>query len=263
MSTYQKRKIKLKIISLIAVVAYIAVWYLCTAVLELAPSYKVPDPLTVVRTFITKLYDPRPDGSTLIVHFWSSFKVVMVGFCCGAVLGIPLGILMGWYRWVNSLLRPIFDFIRPIPPIALIPIVVILFGISLEAKAIIVFIAALMPCILNSYQGIKQTNMVHVWVAQTFGATNRQRLFTVGIPSAMPMIFTGLRVSMATSWMSLVAAELMGATSGLGYLISVARGLLRSDIIIVGMLCLGVIGICISLLFDFLEKLMVRGGMWQ
>ena len=253
----------MKILSLIAVIVFLGGWYICTAVLELVPSYKLPNPLTVLTTFIAKFYETRPEGATIVVHFWSSFKVVAIGFCAGTIVAIPLGILMGWYGWINSLLRPVFDFIRPIPPIALIPIVVILFGISTQSKAIIVFFSALMPSVINTYQGIKQTNMVHIWVARTFGASNRQQLLTIAVPSAMPLIFTGLRVSMATSWMALVAAELMGATSGLGYMIAVSRSLLRSDIIIVGMLCLGLIGISISLLFDFLERLMVRGGMWQ
>ena len=106
----------------------------------------------------------------------------------------------------------------------------------------------------------KQTNQIHLWVSQTFGATRSQQLFTVALPSALPMIFAGLRVAMGVSWMALVAAELMGATRGVGYMIATARNLLRSDIIIVGLVTLGIIGICISLIFDFLEKKFVRGG---
>lgn len=95
---------------------------------------------------------------------------------------------------------------------------------------------------------------IHLWVSQTFGATNFQQLFTVAIPSALPMIFAGLRVAMGSSWMALVAAELLASTSGLGYLISVGRSLLRSDLIIVGILCLGMIGMVISVVFDLVEN---------
>ena len=136
---------------------------------------------------------------------------------------------------------------------------IVIFGISIRAKAVLIFFSTVIPCILNSYSGVRQTRQIHLWVSQTFGATNSQQLFSVAIPSAMPMIFAGLRVAMGSSWMALVAAELLASTRGLGYLISIGRSLLRSDLIIVGILCLGMIGIVISALFDVVERLFVRG----
>jgi ABC-type nitrate/sulfonate/bicarbonate transport system permease component len=260
MNTVKRAKIKKKIISIFSILVFLGIWYLATAVLKLAPSYSLPDPIKVFTTFIKKLYTASPDGSTLLVHFWSSVKVAMLGYIFGVVIGIPTGIAMGWYKWVDKIIRPVFDFIKPIPPIALIPVMIVIFGISIESKATIIFFSTVIPCIVNSYSGIKQTNQIHLWVSQTFGATNKEQLFTVAIPSALPMIFAGLRVAMGSSWMGLVAAELLGSSSGIGYMISVGRSLLRSDIIIVGILTLGIIGIIISLSFDLLEKLLVHGG---
>lgn len=261
MNTYQKKRIKLKILSLISICVFILIWYLVTAVLELVPSYSLPSPLKVFQTFVRKITDKTPEGATLPQHILESSKVAGLGFLLGAVLGIPLGILMGWIPAVDKIIRPVFDFLKPIPPIALIPVMIVFFGIGVKSKAVVVTFSTIIPCIINSYSGIKQTSQIHLWVSQTFGASKTQQLFTVAIPSAAPMIFSGLRVAVGSSWMALVAAELLGAIRGVGYMISTARNLLRSDIIIVGLLTLGVIGILITLIFDVIEKYFVRGGM--
>lgn len=260
LNTAKKRRAKYRMISMCSILVFIAVWYLATAVLKLAPSYSLPSPVKVFQTFITKLTKTAPDGATLGQHFIASLQVAMTGYILGVVIGVPLGILMAWHKWVDVIVRPVFDFLKPVPPIALIPVMIVLLGISIKAKSVLIFFSTVIPCILNSYSGIKQTKSIHLWVGQTFGASRTQQLLTIAIPSAMPMIFAGLRVAMGSSWMALVAAELLAATRGLGYMISVGRALLRSDLIIVGILCLGLIGIVISFFFDFLEKLFVRGG---
>ena len=248
LSTARKQKMKYRAISVLSVAVFILIWYVATAVLELVPSYSLPSPVKVFSTFIAKLSSKAPDGATLGQHFLASLQVATYGYVLGAVIGVPLGIAMGWFDWVDKLFRPVFDFLKPIPPIALIPVMIVL-----------IFFSTVIPCILNSYSGVRQTRQIHLWVSQTFGATNSQQLFSVAIPSAMPMIFAGLRVAMGSSWMALVAAELLASTRGLGYLISIGRSLLRSDLIIVGILCLGMIGIVISALFDVVERLFVRG----
>ena len=251
----------MSIISVVSIIVFLAIWYLATAVLHLVPAHSLPDPIKVFTTFVTKLSSSVPEGATLPQHMWESFKIAMMGYALGVIIGIPMGIAMGWFRWIDKVVRPIFDFLKPIPPIALIPVMIVIFGIGMKSKACIIFFSTVIPCVINSYSGIKQTSQIHLWVARTFGATSRQQLFTVAIPSSLPMVFAGLRVAMGVSWMALVAAELMGATRGIGYMIATARNLLRSDIIIVGLLTLGAIGIFISLIFDFLEKKFVRGGM--
>ena len=259
-NTAQKKRPKYRIISVLSVCVFLLVWYLATAVLELAPSYSLPSPVKVFSTFLTKLTSKAPDGATLPKHFISSLQVALYGYILGAVIGVPLGIAMGWFKTVDRIVRPVFDLIKPIPPIALIPVMIVVFGISIKAKAVLIFFSTVIPCITNSYSGIRQTKQIHLWVSQTFGASNSQMLFTVAIPSALPMIFAGLRVAMGSSWMALVAAELLASTSGLGYLISIGRSLLRSDLIIVGILCLGMINIVLTAIFNKVEKRFVRGG---
>ena len=167
---------------------------------------------------------------------------------------------MGWNRKAELIIKPVFDLLRTIPTIGWIPIMIIWFGIGVQAKACLVFLAAFIPCVLNTYSGIRQTSQVHLWVAQTFGATRNQMLFKVAIPMAMPMIFTGLKLSLNTAWTALVAAELLGAVSGLGYMIQIARMMVRPDIIIVGMLTIGMIGFLLSKILDYVESRMVKGG---
>lgn len=244
----------------ISVFVFLGLWYLATAVLELVPARSLPDPIKVFSTLIKKMYIKIPDGATLPQHIWASLKVAMLGYVFGVIIGVPTGIAMGWFKWVDKIVRPVFDFIKPIPPLALIPVMIVIFGISIQSKASIIFFSTVIPCIINSYSGIKQTNQIHLWVSRTFGATNSQQLFTVALPSSMPMVIAGLRVAMGSSWMGLVAAELLGSTSGIGYLISVGRALLRADLILVGILTLGIIGILISFGFDLLEKILVPGG---
>lgn len=247
-------------ISVLSVVGFVLIWHLCTAVLGLVPATSLPAPLTVLNSLIGKFTDTAPDGAILTQHIFASLQVAVMGFLLGAVIGIPLGILMGWYKKVDLLVKPVFDFIRTIPSIAWIPIMIILLGIGVIAKASIVFLSAFIPCIINAYTGIKATKNVHVWVAQTFGATPRVTLFKVAIPTALPYIFTGMKVSLNAAWTSLLAAEMLGSTEGLGFMIMMGRMLLRADIIVVGMVTIGIIGFLLSAVLDLLEAKFVRGG---
>jgi len=223
------------------------------------PSYSLPSPLIVIKTFIKKMYSTMPDGSTLPVHIMASLQVTLIAFGLGAIVGIPLGILMSWYKKVDIVVKPVFDFIRTIPPVSIIPIMIVLFGIGIKSKIAMIFFAAVIPCVINSYSGIKQTKPIHIWVASTFGATNLQILRTIAIPSALPMIFNGLKVSLAISWMCIVAAELLAATKGLGYMMQIGRTLCRADLVVVGLIAVSAIGASLFLIVRLLEKKYLRG----
>lgn len=167
---------------------------------------------------------------------------------------------MAWYKPVDHMVRPVFDFLRTIPGVAWIPVVTVWLGIGLPAKAAIIFVNVFVGTVVNVYSGIKQTNEVHIWVAQTFGATRLEILRKVAIPSAMPYIFTGLKVSLSMAWLGIVAAELLASTSGLGYMIQVSRNLGRADLVMVGMLTIGMIGALLTVVLEMLEKIFVRGN---
>lgn len=253
------KRTKLKLISLFSIVLFFTIWVLVTDVFHLIKPTSLPSPIVVIKTFYNKWFDKAPDGSTLGVHILTSLQIAFYGFLAGAIIGVPLGICMAWFKTFDMAVKPLFDFVRTIPPIAWIPMMILWLGIGVRAKAGIVFLSAFIPCVLNSYSGIKQTSNVHIWVALTFGASRWTVLRKVAIPSALPMIFTGLKLSLNSAWTTLVAAELLGATSGLGYMMQMARLLIRPDIIVVGMLTIGLIGLVMSTCLDLLEDKFVKG----
>ncbi len=249
---------KYVIASTLSMLAFLTLWQLVTEVFHVFPSYSMPSPLATLKVFFTKMVDTSPDGSILIVHVLASLQVALSGYILGALFGIPLGILMAWYKPVDLFVKPIFDLIRPIPPIGWVPIMILLLGIDLKSKAMVIFVSAIIPCIINAYSGVKQTSEVHINVGKTFGLTKFQILKKIAIPTAMPMIFTGLRVSLGVSWMTLVAAELVAATKGLGYMLQIARTIGRPDIIVMGMLVIAGVGAILTGTLEFLEKKFVR-----
>lgn len=210
-------------------------------------------------TFFAKLYTKAPDGATLPQHILSSVKISLTGYVFGAAFGIPMGILMGWNKRIDMFVRPVFDLIKPIPGLAWIPLMVILFGIGIISKEAVIFIAVMKPCLLNAYAGVKSTREVHLWVARTFGASRRQMLFKIAIPSALPLVMTGLRVSIGNAWTTIVAAELLASTKGLGFMIQQSRGLYRPDVTFAGMIAIGLIGAALSMTLTFIESKVVKG----
>ncbi len=254
----RKSNKKYKIISICSVMTFLVGWYVFTAVLEIFPIFVLPDPVTILKILVKKLTVKTPDGAVLITHILASLEVVLAGFCVGLV-GVPLGIAMAWNRWADKIARPIFNFLRPIPPIAWIPVMILLFGIGTPAKAAVIFMSALIPNVINSYSGIKQTSQVHLWVGRTFGASNMELLRKIAIPSALPNIFTGMRLSLGTSLVSLVSAEMLAATKGLGYLIQIGRQFSKTDLVIGGMIVIGVMGALLARILEVVERKLVKG----
>ncbi|MTI59856.1 MAG: ABC transporter permease [Firmicutes bacterium] len=255
----EKKKINNLILSIISIVVFLFIWYLCTAILELVPAKTLPDPVKVFSTFINKFTNPNPDGGTLIEHTLASLRTALTGYTIALIIGIPLGILMAWYKSIDLLVRPLFDLLKPIPGVAWIPLMIVVLGIGIRSKAAVVFFSAVVPCILNSYTGIRQTRDVHLWVARTFGATNFQMLRKIAIPTALPYIMTGARVALGSAWIAIVAAELLGSTKGLGFMIQQSRGIFRPDIIIVGMITIGICGAILTYILTLIEKKVVKG----
>lgn len=247
-------------ISILSVCVGIFAWWLVTDGLGLFRSNVLPSPVKVLNTFIKKTYETKPDGATLLQHLFASLQVALGGYIIGAVVGIPLGIFMAWNDKIDMLVRPVFDLVRTIPGVAWTSVMVTLVGIGYMSKALVIFISAMVAMVINSYSGIKQTKTVHLWVGQTFGASNWELLTKIAIPSALPMIFTGLDVALGSAWTTLVAAELLASTRGLGFMIQQARGIFRLDIIIVGMIVIAITGSVLSGLIRKLGNKLVKGG---
>jgi len=179
-------------------------------------------------------------------HLWASLKRELVAFAF-ALAAIPLGIAMGWWKWVNEQVDPIIETLRPIPPIAWIPLSILWFGIGDAQNQFIIFLGIFFPILINTITGVKgiETNLIRA--SQSLGATQWHILRKVVLRAALPQILTGIRVGFGFGWMALVAAELVGASSGLGFLINDARSVLRTDIILLGMLTIGVTGFLIDI----------------
>ena len=260
--SWQKRQkeewIRYYLLCFTGIFLFFALWQLAV-VSGIADAKLLPTPLKVFRTIIQKFHIKEPDGNTMLVNILASLEVALSGFFLAIVIGIPLGLVMGWYRVAEAFFRPIFELVRPVPPIAWIPLVVVWFGIGLRAKALIIFFSAFVPCVINSYTGIQLTNRTYINVAKTFGASETEIFYKIGIPSSLPMVFAGIRVALGNSWSTLVAAEMLAATAGLGYMIQFGRTIARPDLVIAGMVAIGAIGAVLSSGLSYTEKRFIRG----
>ena len=243
--------------SIISIVVLLALWELSVQLGWITTRFFCA-PSEVLNALIEKLTNRAPDGATLPVHILSSMKISMIGFLMAVLIGTPLGLLMGWYKPVDKFIRPAFNLIRPIPAVGWIPLMIVLLGIGLAPKVFIVFLSAFVAVVLNSYAGIKLTNRAMINVSKTCGASNFTIFRRVGIPSAMPMVFTGWKVGLGLSWSTLVAAEMLASNDGLGYMILAGRQFMRVNLIMVGMLTIGVIGLILFALLNWLEKIVLK-----
>ena len=228
MENKKKNRIKYLSMSIAGLIVFFGLWEISVR-LGWVSNRTLSPPSAVIQTFVFKLTNVNPDGSTLPQHFLQSLKLALSSFVVAVIIGVPLGWVMGYYKVASFLLNPIFEIIRPIPPIAWIPIIILTMGIGMPAKMFIIFVAAFVPCVINSYLGIRLTDPVRINVAKTFGASEWEIFTTVCIPSSMNMVFTGIRLSLNNSWTTLVAAEMLAATRGLGYMIQLGRTLIRPD----------------------------------
>ena len=239
-------------LSIIGILAFLLIWQLAV-MYKLVPEKFVPAPTSVVNLLITKLSDPNPDGAVLGTHILASLQVALTGFGLAIVIGVPLGLTMGWFKGFDSFMRPLFEILRPIPPVSWIPITIMWLGLGLKAKAFIVFFSAFVPCVINAYTGIKQTPEALINVGKTCGASNFVIFWRIGIPSALTMTFAGIRVALGNSWATLVAAEMLAANAGLGYMIQQGRQFARPDLIILGIVVIGILGVLFTWILGQVE----------
>lgn len=248
-----------RVISIITVIVFFGFW---EAVVRfgIIPPQLLAAPSQVVTLFFDKLTNPNPDGYVLWVHTRVSLTEALVGYVLALAVGIPLGLAMGWFSTFEGLVRPIFEIIRPIPSPAWIPLVIIWFGTGLASKVFIIFVGALVACVINSMSGVQQTNPTFIRMARTYGSSNWEIFSKICVPSALPMVFGGLQVALAAAWTCLVAAELVGADAGLGFMITMGRRLLMPDMIILGMVMVAMTGVVITIIISYVEKALVKGS---
>jgi NitT/TauT family transport system permease protein/taurine transport system permease protein len=178
-------------------------------------------------------------------HLVDSLRREVVAFIL-ALAAVPLGIAMGWWRGIHQQLYPVVEILRPIPPLAWIPLSILWFGLGDVQNEFIILLGMVFPILLNTVAGVRQVDRNLIRAARSLGASESALLLRVVLKAALPQIVIGLRVGLGFGWMALVAAELVGANSGLGFLINDARSLLRTDIVVVGMLAIGLTGLVID-----------------
>jgi taurine transport system permease protein len=186
-------------------------------------------------------------GATRWGHILSSLELVLLGFTVAAATGTPLGLLMGRSRVAHAYLNSIFQLIRPIAPIAWIPLTILWFGLGTPAKVFVVWLAAFAPIVINTITGARNIDPVLIAAAKVHGASRRHILFDIVIPGSMPTIFTGLRVSLQACWMVLVASELVGSFTGLGHIMIIATRDLNPGMIFIAMACVSILGVLSNL----------------
>jgi len=196
-------------------------------------------------------------GTSLAGHLGYSLFRVIIGFICGAIVGIPLGYAMGLSNWFRGWFDPIVEFMRPVPPLALIPLVIIWAGIGETGKIILLFLAALWIMAIAARSGVSGVNISKVHAAYSLGASKWQIMRYVIIPNSLPEIFTGARVAMGVCWGTVVAAELVAAEQGAGMMIMTASKFQNTDIVIMGIILIGVIGFGIDMLMRWAERILV------
>jgi ABC-type nitrate/sulfonate/bicarbonate transport system permease component len=222
----------------------VLVWQMAVTVLA-PPVTILPPPRVVGSTFLEELL-----SGDLLTNAWVSIARVVVAWVLSAVIAIPLGVVMARSRAAERFVNPIVEIFRPISPLAWIPLAILWFGIGESGKVFIIFVATFFPILLNTVDGVKRIDPVLLRAGRVLGCDTQFDLFRrVMLPAALPSILVGLRISFGTGWAAIIAAELVAANSGLGYLISDGMEILRSDLVIVGMIVIGIIGVLVDSLF--------------
>ena len=239
--------------SALALVGVLIVWHLLTATSGLISPNTFPAPLDVggaLRQIATEGYANAP----LYEHVLRSVLLVTMGFVVAASVGVLLGLAMGASRTVEALANPVFLLLRPIPPLAWIPLAIVWLGLGDAAKIMVIFFAAFVPSVINSYTGVRQIDRPVFEAAAMLGVSGPRFWREVLIPGALPSIFTGLRLSLQASWTTLVAAELVGAIAGLGQILNQAAQDIYPGMIVVGMASVALCGWLMTLGLGWIER---------
>ena len=251
-----RRQMPAAAISTLSVLFLTALWVAVSTSGWLPQGY-LPTPREMggeLQTLFTAGYK----GISIWQHIGISLFRTLTGFVLGIAVGIPLGLITGYSRVGSAMVSPIMAFIRPIPPIAFIPMVVLYFGLGEVGKVVLIFWTAFNYVHVNAHAGAAGVPIAYQRAAQSIGLTSKQTFFRVILPSAIPQIFTGLKVAMALSWAVVVAAELTGAQSGLGYMISDAALTFRIPAVFIGIALIGAIGLLLNIMINLMETWLVH-----
>jgi NitT/TauT family transport system permease protein len=235
---------------------FLAIWT-GLSVSGLVPRLFLPTPLEVLDRFV-ELLDRRFAGATLPQHLAASFQRFAYGYLLAALIGIPLGLLMGWFRVLDEIVSPIFDGLRFIAPIAWVPFAALWFGTGIGGPIMIIFAGAFPPCVINAYRGAKFVDPRLIEAANMLGTPNHRVITEVLLPASIPSIISGLRVSAGLGWQSLVGAELIVASTGVGYMMVQGQANVSTTTVMAGMVAIGLVGLALDTALRLAERIILR-----
>lgn len=242
-------------ISLVTATVLIAIWLIITEFGWVKPLF-LPSPLAVWEKFIIAVMD-GVSNSTLMQHTMASISRVSGAFLLALITAVPVGILMGVNRFVRGLFDPIIEFYRPLPPLAYLPLVIIWLGIGEFPKVFLIYLAIFAPMAIAARAGVRSVSTEQIHAAYAMGATRGQVISQVIMKAALPEIFTGMRIGIGVGWTTLVAAEMVAANRGLGFMVLNAAESLESDTVIMGIFIIGIFAFAFDLVIRHLEKVLI------
>ncbi len=248
----RRRQIPVAVISALTVVGILVAWHLAAAAELVSPVF-LPSPLVVAKSLWMLVTQGFVD-STLAQHAAASLGRVLAALVVSVAIGVPAGLLIATSRVGRGILDPIVEFLRPLPPLAYLPLIIIWIGIGEASKVTVIALSMLPSIIIATAAGVRAVPKDHVNAARSFGASRLQVLLHVILPSSVPSILTGTRIALGTGWSTLVAAELVAATRGLGFMIQSAAQFLVTDVVIAGIGVIAVIAILLEALARLLER---------
>jgi NitT/TauT family transport system permease protein/sulfonate transport system permease protein len=235
----------------ISILAFLILWDFI-AILKVFGAF-MPRPEEVVKYLGVMMVDPLA-GRTLPLHLWASLQRVFIGFAISVLIGVPVGLFMALNPYVNSIVKPVFDLLKPMPPISWISLAILWFGIGETSKVFIIIIGAIVPCIINSFNGIRLVDPELYDVVRMLGGKRRQEIWQVTFPAAFPAIFAGIQISLSVAWTCVLAAELVGAREGMGFIIILGMNLSRPAMIIGGMAVIALTAWLLAVSVSWLER---------
>ena len=239
-------------LNIVSIMGILALWWVATHGGWIKPLF-LPKPESIWFAF-KQAVAGELDNHTLWVHFLWSFYRVFAAFGLAVLIGIPVGIAMGVSRVARGLFDPPIEFYRPLPPLAYLPLMIIWFGIGEQAKIILLFLSIFAPVALAARSGVTSVSQEQIQAARSMGASYFQVIRYVILPGAMPEILVGLRIGMGVGWTTLVAAEMVAADAGLGKMVFNASNFLRTDIVILGILVIGIIAYAFEMFMRWVER---------
>ncbi|CAG9187681.1 ABC transporter permease subunit [Cupriavidus pinatubonensis] len=236
-------------IATVTVGTLLGLWWIASHLQWLPPLF-LPTPEAIIRAFIDAWNGNVQGGLPLLDHFHASLVRVFGAFALAVLTAVPIGVLMGVSRVARGVFDPPIEFYRPLPPLAYLPLIVIWFGIDETSKILLIYLACFAPLAMSARAGVRSVTIEQINAAYSMGATPWQVIRHVVLPAALPDILTGMRIAIGFGWTTLVAAEMVAATAGLGQMVLNASNFLRTDVVIMGILLIGLI----AFLFDLLMR---------